>query len=76
MSDNPSSNIVSMANQIAINLAYGKTDNQCVIDITSHIQRFWAPSMRQQLISAVEQGEHEIHELVLIAVTKLSDYPQ
>ena len=65
-----------MANQIAINLAYGRTEDQCVIDIASHIQRFWAPSMRQQLISATTQEEHQIHKLVLLAVTKLSDYPQ
>ncbi|NQY64424.1 MAG: formate dehydrogenase subunit delta [Alteromonadaceae bacterium] len=74
MSDNPSTNVVEMANQIAINLSHGKTQNQCVIDITSHIQRFWAPSMRQQLIKAVAEGELEIHELVAIAITQLTDY--
>ena len=76
MSDNPSTNVVEMANQIAINLSHGKAQSQCVIDIASHIHRFWAPSMRQQLITAVAQGELQIHDLVLIAVTQLTDYPK
>jgi len=71
MSDNALQPIVFMANQIAINLAHGKEQEQCIIEITSHIQRFWAPSMRQQLQEAIELGEFEIEPLVKVAAAKL-----
>jgi hypothetical protein len=44
-------------------------------EIAKHIQRFWAPSMRLQLIALVAQGDPQIHKRVNIAVTQLSDYP-
>ena len=68
--------IVDMANQIAINLAHGKERQQCILEITSHIQRFWAPSMRQDLIAAIELKQYDIEPLVAIAVTNLTDYQQ
>jgi formate dehydrogenase subunit delta len=73
MSNNRLQPIVLMANQIAINLAHGKEQEQCILDITSHIQRFWAPSMRKQLLEAIELGEFEIEPLVKRAASQLTN---
>ena len=72
MTDDSTSHLIEMANQIAVNLAHGKEQNQCITDIASHIQRFWAPSMRQQLLAAINQGDHQIHELVVEAAKQLT----
>ena len=72
MTDDSTSHLIEMANQIAVNLAHGKEQNQCITDIASHIQRFWAPSMRQQLLAAIDQGDHQIHELVVAAAKQLT----
>ena len=72
MTDDSASRLVEMANQIAVNLAHGKEQGQCITDIASHIQRFWAPSMRQQLLATIDQGDHQIHDFVVEAAKQLS----
>jgi hypothetical protein len=64
-----------MATQIALTLSHGREQIECINEIAKHIQRFWAPSMRLQLIALVAQSDPQIHKRVNIAVTQLSDYP-
>jgi hypothetical protein len=45
-----------------------------ILFIANHIQRFCAPSKPVRLIALVAQGDPQIHPLVNIAVTQLSDY--
>ncbi len=72
MTNDSASHLVDMANQIAVNLAHGKEQGQCITDIASHIQRFWAPSMRQQLLVIIDKRDHQIHDLVMEAAKQLS----
>lgn len=72
MTDDSASHLVEMANQIAVNLAHGKEQDQCITDIASHIQRFWAPSMRQQLLATIDQDDHQIHDFVIKAAKQIS----
>ncbi|MFT4994636.1 MAG: hypothetical protein ACI965_001671 [Paraglaciecola sp.] len=74
MSDSTTLNLIEMANQIALNLKHGREQIECVREISRHIQRFWAPSMRVQLIALVAQDHPQINPLVNAAVTHLSDY--
>jgi hypothetical protein len=74
MSNTGTLHLIEMSNQIALNLVYGKEQIECVSAIANHIQRFWAPSMRVELIALVAQGDPQIHPLVNVAVTQLSDY--
>lgn len=74
MSDTTTLHLIEMANQIALNLRYGKEQAECVNEVAKHIQRFWAPSMRVQLIALVAQNDPQVNPLVNIAVTQLSDY--
>jgi len=74
MSDSTTLNLIEMANQIALNLRHGREELECISEIARHIQRFWAPSMRVQLIALVAQHDPQINSLVNAAVSHLSDY--
>jgi formate dehydrogenase subunit delta len=47
--------LVTMANQIAKNLAF-QTGDKVVGATADHIRRFWDPRMRAQIIDHVEKG--------------------
>jgi len=53
---NPS-HLVKMANQISDFFSADCSEEEAAAEIASHLQRFWAPAMRQRLAQAVEQGE-------------------
>tara|TARA_B110000908_G_scaffold102750_1_gene121089 strand:+ start:680 stop:916 length:237 start_codon:yes stop_codon:yes gene_type:complete len=74
MSESSTLHLIEMANQIALNLTHGKEQLECISEIANHIQRFWAPSMRGQLIEQVAQNDPQINPLVNKAVELLSDY--
>lgn len=61
--------LVTMANQIATFFASYPDQEEARTEIASHLQRFWAPPMRHQLLQhiAQEQGEG-LSPLVLEAV--------
>ena len=39
--------------------------------VTDHLQKFWEPRMRKQIIEYVAQRRHGLHELALEAVKRL-----
>ncbi|WP_159875013.1 formate dehydrogenase subunit delta [Aquitalea denitrificans] len=53
---NPS-HLVKMANQISDFFSADCSEEEAAAEIASHLQRFWAPAMRQRLALAVQQGE-------------------
>lgn len=65
---NESDQLVKMANQIADNFSFHDDASARVAD---HIQRFWAPSMRQQLARLAESGDAGIKPVVREAVGQL-----
>jgi formate dehydrogenase subunit delta len=65
-----SENMVHMANQIAIFFASYPKD-EAVAGVTDHLQKFWEPRMRKQIIEYVADGGHGLHELALEAVRQL-----
>ena len=42
--------LVRMANHIAANFEGGSDESEAVASLADHIQRFWTPSMRKQLV--------------------------
>jgi formate dehydrogenase subunit delta len=61
--------LITMANQIGDFFQYYPDANQAKQDIATHLQRFWASSMRQQLIAHVQQQQGEgLQPLVLAAI--------
>jgi len=57
--------LVKMANQIADNFSFHE---DAVDRLADHLQRFWAPSMRQKLIDFIEAGGRGLKPEVLAAV--------
>ncbi|WP_062790282.1 formate dehydrogenase subunit delta [Aquitalea pelogenes] len=69
---NPS-HLVKMANQISDFFSADCSEEEAAAEIASHLQRFWAPAMRQRLAQAVEQGEAaDLRPAACLAVRKLS----
>lgn len=60
--------LVKMANQIADNFALHKN---AVDRLADHLQRFWAPSMRRDLIEFLESGGDGLKPDVIAAVKRL-----
>lgn len=60
--------LVSMANDIAINLSlHADADDR----IADHINRFWAPRMRRLLLEYAAGGGQDLSETLLPALNKL-----
>jgi formate dehydrogenase subunit delta len=65
-----SENMVHMANQIALFFAsYPK--EEAVAGVTDHLQKFWEPRMRKQIIEYVANGGGGLNDLALEAVKHL-----
>ncbi len=71
MSDDRLKYVVDMANQIALNLLHGKEQQQCVTEISHHINRFWAPSMRAQLAEAADNDNYQLEAMVILALKEI-----
>ncbi len=62
-------NLVRMANQIGAFFDSMPDRPQAVADVAAHLQRFWDPRMRRELLRHVkEQGGVELRQIVLDAV--------
>jgi len=61
--------LVKMANQIAANFSFHE---DAVERTVSHLQRFWAPSLRQQMIDHVAAGGEGLDDLALQAAQRLT----
>ena len=62
--------MVHTANQIALFFASYPHD-EAVAGVTDHLQKFWEPRMRKQIIEYVAHGGGGLHELALEAVKHL-----
>jgi formate dehydrogenase subunit delta len=62
--------LVKMANQIADNFSF---HDDAVERLTDHLQRFWAPSMRKQLIAFHQGGGSGLKPDVIAAIRQLQE---
>ena len=60
--------LVSMANDIAINLSFHADADERIAD---HINRFWAPRMRSLLLDYAAGGGQDLSEQMQPALKKL-----
>jgi formate dehydrogenase subunit delta len=64
-------NLVKMANQIGSFFEAMPDREEAMTDIAGHIKRFWAPSMRNALLSHIDAGNAgELLEVVRDAVAR------
>ena len=60
-----------MANEIAANLGFAVSQEQQIADLASHLQRFWAPSMKKRLQAYARAGGEGLSPAVIGAVKQL-----
>ncbi|MBC2654614.1 formate dehydrogenase subunit delta [Pseudomonas sp. MSSRFD41] len=62
-------NLVKMANQIASYFANEPDQAQAASSVRNHMQLFWTPAMRQELLAwHRQQQQSELHPLVRQAI--------
>ncbi|MDZ4729783.1 MAG: formate dehydrogenase subunit delta [Xanthomonadales bacterium] len=61
--------LVKMVNQIAANFSF---HDDAVDQTLAHLQRFWAPALRQQMIQHVAAGGEGLDDLALQAAQRLT----
>ena len=73
MSHSQLEQLITMANQIADNNTHHDTEADSVHFIAMHIKKFWARSMKQQLIEYAQRDGSELNFLALQAVFELAE---
>ena len=64
-------NLIKMANQIAQYFANEPDQKQAVLGVRNHIQMYWTPGMRKELLAwQTEHQGKELHPLVQTAVSE------
>ena len=61
-----------MANQIAANFAYLSDSEQAALKVADHLQRFWDPTMRSEIIEHRNAGSTGLTEIAELAVAKIT----
>lgn len=63
--------LVAMANQIAAFFAADPERAAAVAGVAGHLQRFWEPRMRREILEVLDGGQdHGLHELVVAALQR------
>lgn len=61
--------LYAMANQIADNLVYGRSEAETVDEVVSHIRRFWSRDMKESLFAAL--GDDSLNPIAALAAERL-----
>ncbi|MGV3721783.1 MAG: formate dehydrogenase subunit delta [Actinomycetota bacterium] len=48
---------------------------EAIRSVAEHIERFWEPRMRRQLLDYAHRGGNGLHELVALAIQRLHPVP-
>jgi formate dehydrogenase subunit delta len=65
--------LVSMANDIGAFFGADPDRTSAISNVASHLQRFWDPRMRRQLVAHYREGGAGLHEIPLAAVALLAN---
>jgi formate dehydrogenase subunit delta len=68
--------LVAMVNDIGNFFAAEQDRTVAVAGIASHLQRFWDPRMRRQIVAHVAAGGQGLSDLSLAAVKSLGPIPR
>lgn len=63
--------LISMINQIASNNNYKSTDEQTAQVVATHLKKFWARSMKQQILKYASEDGSELSEASRLALLQL-----
>lgn len=71
MSDQQLTNLIKMIDQIIANNLHHGDDDQVTDVAAGHLQKFWARSMKQQVIAYAKSDAAELSPLTRITIAKL-----
>lgn len=71
MSNDGSSKLVRMANQIAANFDYGDR-SKAVAGVLDHLVRFWTPEMKRAIVEQHRAGDIGLSDIAADAVEALA----
>lgn len=71
MSENEVDHLVSMANEIAANIAPGKDSEAAELAVMNHLTKFWPPSLREKIVQSFEERIDDLQPVAAGAVRRL-----
>lgn len=72
MSDEQVQHLVRMINQISANNLHHDSDEAAAEAVASHLRKFWARSMKQQIIQYAEDDGTALSPVSRLAVSQLT----
>jgi formate dehydrogenase subunit delta len=63
--------LAHMANQVALFFGSALPHDEAVVGIADHLNSFWEPRLRRQVVEMACSGGHELGPLVIEAASKL-----
>lgn len=72
MSDQQLNNLIKMLDQIIANNLHHGSDDKVADVAADHLHKFWARSMKQQIIDYASTAPSELSELSRMAIVKLA----
>ncbi|WP_020680904.1 formate dehydrogenase subunit delta [Marinobacterium rhizophilum] len=63
--------LIHMANQIADNNSHYGTQEEAAARVASHLTKFWARSMKQQIIDYLHSDGSKLNPLAQIAIAQM-----
>ena len=64
--------LVRMVNQISANFSYLPDQEQAAARVADHLQRFWDPVMRSEIIEHLNAGGADLTEIARLAIGKIA----
>ena len=71
MSSSQIDNLISMLNQIADNNNYKKTDEETAMIVANHVKKFWARSMKVNIIKYADSDGSQLSPTIKLALAQL-----
>lgn len=71
MSHNQLDTLIHMANQIAANNSHYGTEAEAAERVLTHLKKFWARSMKQQILDYLNEDGSQLSPLARTAIARL-----
>lgn len=64
--------LIHMANQIAVNHRHHGSDDQAAAEVASHLRKFWARSMKRQIVDYLHADGSQLDPVARLAIERLA----
>ncbi len=71
MAHDKNQQLIKMINQIALNNAYDDDVDRAADAVASHVRKFWAKSMKEDIQALADAGGEGLNEIARAAVVRI-----